>query len=64
LPFSLCSEPVGLDGSALNGMGLIMADVVSEENRYHHDPDRLAQTLMRLQYDRHRLAQIAAEAAG
>jgi hypothetical protein len=31
---------------------LIKADVVSESNRYHHDSKKLAQTLLRIYYDR------------
>ena len=35
---------------AFEGLRLIQADVVAEENRYRHDPEKLAATLMRL-YD-------------
>jgi hypothetical protein len=31
---------------------VITADVVSVENRYHHDPKKLADTLIRLYYQR------------
>ena len=35
---------------AFEGLRLVQADVVAEENRYRHDPEKLAATLMRL-YD-------------
>jgi uncharacterized cofD-like protein len=35
---------------AFEGLRLIQADVVAEENRYRHDPEKLAATIMRL-YD-------------
>jgi uncharacterized cofD-like protein len=35
---------------AFEGMRLVQADVVAEENRYRHDPVKLAATVMRL-YD-------------
>jgi uncharacterized cofD-like protein len=38
----------GLDG--LEGVRLVEADVVAEQNRYRHDPDKLAAALLRL-YD-------------
>lgn len=38
----------GMDG--LEGVRLVEADVVAEQNRYRHDPDKLAATLLRL-YD-------------
>jgi hypothetical protein len=31
---------------------LVTADVVSEENRYHHDSEKLAQAVMRMYYER------------
>jgi uncharacterized cofD-like protein len=46
------SHPVSLDASINNGIRLVLADVVSEENRYHHDSAKLAQTLMRIHYER------------
>lgn len=49
------SEPVLVDRTALNGCRVITADVVSEENRYHHDPKKLADALIRLYYERHQL---------
>ncbi len=46
------SHPVRLDGPINNGIRLVTADVVSEQNRYHHDSKKLAQVLMRLYYER------------
>ena len=37
---------------------MITADVVSEDNRYHHDPKKLADTLVHLYYERHQLEQL------
>ena len=34
----------------LEGIKLLEADVVAEQNRYRHDPDKLAGTILRL-YD-------------
>jgi uncharacterized cofD-like protein len=43
--------PLAKDGvDVFAGLRLIEADVVSEENRYRHDPEKLAATVMRL-YD-------------
>ncbi|HXG36812.1 MAG TPA: gluconeogenesis factor YvcK family protein, partial [Dehalococcoidia bacterium] len=58
LPPSARGEPVKLDGISSNGIRLIKADVVSEENRYHHDPAKLAQTLMRVYYERNQQGEI------
>ena len=35
-----------------NGTRLICGDVVSEANPYHHDPKKLARSLMRIFYER------------
>ena len=53
------SEPVRIDGG--NGLRtrLISADVVSEENRYHHDGKKLGNAVIRLYYDRNHLEQTA-----
>jgi hypothetical protein len=45
------------DGDSLRGH-LILADVVSEENRYHHDSKKLGEALIRLYYDRNHMDQI------
>jgi uncharacterized cofD-like protein len=52
LPNADRSQPVQLDSLPENGIRLIKADVVSESNRYHHDSKKLAQTLLRIFYDR------------
>jgi len=52
LPNADRSQPVTVDSLLENGIRLVAADVVSEKNRYHHDAKKLAQTLMRLHYDR------------
>ena len=46
------SEPVHIDQARVNGTTIIAADVISEENRYHHDPKKIAAVLMRLYYQR------------
>jgi hypothetical protein len=53
------SEPVRIDGG--NGLRtrLVSADVVCEENRYHHDAKKLATAIIRLYYDRNHLEQAA-----
>jgi len=53
LPEAWNSSPVPIahdDLRAFEGLRLIQADVVAEENRYRHDPEKLAATVMRL-YD-------------
>ncbi len=53
LPDQWHSEPVRVGGSARPSRPrLVLADVVSEENRYHHDPQKLAAALIQLYYDR------------
>ncbi|MCC6381492.1 MAG: YvcK family protein [Dehalococcoidia bacterium] len=46
------SAPVAVNGASgcFNHIQLIEADVVAEQNRYRHDPDKLAATILRL-YD-------------
>ena len=51
------AEPVHINLPLANGVRLILADVVSEENHYHHDVKKLAQALLRIYYDRHQLGQ-------
>jgi uncharacterized cofD-like protein len=55
LPEEWHSEPVRIDRARLNGTAIVAADVISEENRYHHNPKKLADALMRLYYQRHEL---------
>src|SRR3990170_5063874 len=52
LPEAWHSEPVRLDSPALDGARVVDADVVSEENRYHHDPKKLADALLRIYFER------------
>ncbi|HLF70574.1 MAG TPA: gluconeogenesis factor YvcK family protein [Dehalococcoidia bacterium] len=48
LPEAWQSQPVQVDIPAIDGARVITADVVSEKNRYHHDSQKLATTIMRL----------------
>lgn len=53
LPEAWHSSAVPITNDALRafeGLRLVQADVVAEENRYRHDPEKLAATVMRL-YD-------------
>ncbi|NUQ56509.1 MAG: hypothetical protein HUU14_11535 [Dehalococcoidia bacterium] len=55
LPEAWHSAPVELarnGNSILAGVRLVEADVVAEENRYRHDPAKLAATILRLYYER------------
>ena len=52
LPEAWHSEPVRIDHVGMNGAAIVAADVVSEENRYHHDTKKLASILMGLYYQR------------
>ena len=47
------SEPVRIDSVQVNGTAVVAADVVSEENRYHHDARKLAAAVMDVYYKRH-----------
>jgi uncharacterized cofD-like protein len=46
------SSLVRLDDGFTNRLRLVTADVISEENRYHHDSAKLSQAIMRIYYDR------------
>lgn len=46
------SEPVNVDRNGVTDAELVTADVISEENRYHHDTAKLASLLMALYYQR------------
>jgi 2-phospho-L-lactate transferase/gluconeogenesis factor (CofD/UPF0052 family) len=50
------SQLVKLDAELGNRLRLVTADVISEENRYHHDSTKLAQAIMRVFYDRDQAA--------
>jgi uncharacterized cofD-like protein len=56
LPEAWHSKPVPMSRNGtpgfLSGAQLIEADVVSEENRYRHDPEKLADTIIRFYYGR------------
>jgi uncharacterized cofD-like protein len=56
------SQGVRLDAEVNNGIRLVLADVISEENHYHHDSAKLAQAVMRIYYDRDQVAPISIEA--
>jgi uncharacterized cofD-like protein len=48
------SRPVVVDSDINHGIRLIKADVVSEENRYHHDSVKLARAVMDIYYENDR----------
>lgn len=48
LPDAWHSQPVAVDKQTIDGARVITADVISEKNRYHHDPEKLASAIMRL----------------
>ncbi len=52
--------PVNRDGmSAFSHVRLVLADVVAEENRYRHDPEKLAAMVMRMYDHKDSLANLA-----
>jgi uncharacterized cofD-like protein len=55
------SQGVRLDAEVNNGIRLVLADVISEENHYHHDSAKLAQAVMRIYYDRDQVTPIIGE---
>jgi uncharacterized cofD-like protein len=63
LPAEWHSEPVQIDSNSLDGARVVRADVVAEENRYRHDSKKLADTLIRLYYERNQVVDVDAEAA-
>ncbi len=62
LPEAWHSEPVRIDHAALNGASIVAADVVSEDNRYHHDTKKLASILIGLYYQRREVERKPSEA--
>jgi uncharacterized cofD-like protein len=48
------SQPVQVDADINNGLRLVRTDVVSEENRYHHDSTKLARAVMDIYYEHDR----------
>jgi uncharacterized cofD-like protein len=63
LPETAHSQPVLVDKTSVGTARVIAADVVSEDNRYHHDPKKLADALVHLYYERHQLEEMVEEAA-
>ncbi len=63
IPKAEKARPVEVDDDINNGIRLVRADVVSQENRYHHDSIRLAQAVMDVYYthDASRLPQLEPE---
>lgn len=59
IPKAPQSQAVRLDAEVNNGIRLVLADVISEENRYHHDSEKLAQAVMRIYYDRDQVPPIS-----
>ena len=62
LPEEWQSSPVPLsrDGAEIPGVQVVEADVVAEHNRYRHDPDKLAATILRLYDGREPSSMVAA----
>jgi len=52
LPEEWHSEPVRVPSEAATDPRIVEIDVISEENRYHHDPVKLAAAIMRLYHGR------------
>jgi uncharacterized cofD-like protein len=52
IPKAPQSEAVRLDAQVNNGIRLVLADVISDENRYHHDSVKLANAVMQIYLDR------------
>lgn len=48
----LVTEPVRVEGTPIEDVSIVLADVVDERKRHHHDPTKLAEAIMRLYYDR------------
>ena len=63
IPKAEHSRPVAVDDSINNGIRLVTVDVVSEENRYHHDSIKLAEAVLDIYYghDASRLPQLEGE---
>ncbi len=61
LPEEWHSEPVQIDSTSLAGARVTRADMVAEENRYHHDSKKLADALIRLYYERNQVIEAEPE---
>ena len=55
IPRAEQSRPVRVDAPINNGIRLVAADVISVENRYHHDSVKLSETIMRIYDERNQL---------
>ncbi len=60
LPEAWHSRPVMVADYALESSRLVVADVVAEENRYRHDPQKLAAAVMQLYYQRDHMDEMPA----
>jgi uncharacterized cofD-like protein len=56
IPKAEQSTPVRVDAPINNGLRLISADVISQENYYHHDSTKLAEAVMRIYEERDQLS--------
>ena len=61
LPNPTRSKPVQINSVLSNGTRLVLNDVVSEANPYHHDSKKLARALVRIFYDQHQAAPAVSE---
>ena len=64
MPQAWHAEPVRIDRARVNGTAIVAADVISEDNRYHHDTEKLATALMDLYYQRRQTDRLVLAAAG
>jgi uncharacterized cofD-like protein len=55
IPKAEQSRPVRVDTPINNGIRLVATDVISEENRYHHDSTKLSEVIMRIYDERDQL---------
>jgi uncharacterized cofD-like protein len=55
IPRAELSRPVRVDAPINNGIRLVATDVISEENRYHHDSAKLSEVIMRIYDERDQL---------
>jgi uncharacterized cofD-like protein len=55
IPRAEQSRPVRVDAPINNGIRLVAADVISEENRYHHHSAKLSEMIMRIYDERDQL---------
>src|SRR3990172_863098 len=55
IPKAEQSRPVRVDDPINNGIRLVATDVISEENRYHHDSTKLSEVIMRIYDERGQL---------